>query len=191
MLAAAESGCSSPWGHKHRWQTLGIIQQCGHSWRLTYRLRPNNGAGTQPHPSADRLPKDFLSPQPPPGMALPSRAPRPSSTHHLHKPLDHPHPLGADTMSKKTTILQRGPDTTLGPAGQTQGPALHAGSSPTLSPPGSGFTSYLWDPDCPPVNQISPGPPRVPQPAMQDLANKQTQGQVYQTTYHNRTHTAL
>ena len=44
-----------------------------------------NRAGTQPHPSADRLPKVFLSPQPPLNtsldMALPTRGTRPSSTH--------------------------------------------------------------------------------------------------------------
>ena len=39
----------------------------------------------QPQASADKLPKDFLSPQTPvgmpPDMALPTRGPRPSSTH--------------------------------------------------------------------------------------------------------------
>lgn len=55
--------------------------------------------GTQPHPSADRLPKDFLSPQRPLDiplhMALPTRGPRPSSSHQW-----------TDTRNKKTAIQQ-------------------------------------------------------------------------------------
>ena len=49
-------------------------------------LRPdNNKIGTQPHPLEDRLPKVFLSPQPPQNtaldMVLPIRGIRLSSTH--------------------------------------------------------------------------------------------------------------
>ena len=55
--------------------------------------------GTQPHPSADSLVKDSLSPQPPLDtsldMALPTRGPGPSSTHQW-----------AGIRRKKTTIQQ-------------------------------------------------------------------------------------
>ena len=61
-------------------------------------LRPNNQqGGTQPNPSAERLLKDLLSPQPPLDLPLdiapPNRGSRPSSTHqgvgtrsHTHNP---------------------------------------------------------------------------------------------------------
>ena len=131
---------------------LGNIQPQEHSWWLTYwiistktwlhptacRLQcceasghTTNWAGTQPHPSADRLPNDFLSPQSPldshQGRALPARGPRPSSTHQwvglspslqeactsLTISLTH---QGTDTRSKKTTIPQCRLDPTPGPA---------------------------------------------------------------------------
>ena len=84
-------------------EALGNIHWHELSWRLPFwhqDLAPTacrlqcwdasgemtNMAGTEPHPSVDRLPKDFLSPQPPLDMpldmALPSRGPRPSPTHH-------------------------------------------------------------------------------------------------------------
>ena len=85
-------------------------------------FRSNNklGGDTDP-PTAGRLPKDFLSPQGPLdhalNMALPTRGPRPSSTHQwvstgpaLQEGWTTPQTSliiqRADTRLKKTTILQ-------------------------------------------------------------------------------------
>ena len=77
--------------------------------------------GTYPHPSADRLPKDFLRPQISLDMLLdmmlPTRGPRPSSTHQWVSTGPAPQEgwttpqtsliiQRADTRLKKTTILQ-------------------------------------------------------------------------------------
>ena len=104
-------GCNSPWGHGHWLQTFWGAFSCmstatGGCWTHPTACRcqcwdtsgqTTNCAGRQPHPSANRMPKDFLSPQPPLDMpldmALPTRGPRPSSTHQW-----------AGARSKKTMI---------------------------------------------------------------------------------------
>ena len=97
---------------------VGCRLQCGDA---TGEI--TNWAGTQPLPSAERLPKDFLSPQPPlhtpTDTTLPTRGTRPSFTHQwagtstscLNKEawtspwtsLTH---QGADTRGKKTSLQQ-------------------------------------------------------------------------------------
>lgn len=54
-----------------RTEVLGSTYQCEFCWRLQCWDTSGekiNRARTQPHSSADRLSKDFLSPQPPPGQ---------------------------------------------------------------------------------------------------------------------------
>ena len=79
-------------------EVWGCTLRCEPSWRLPFWPGPTqqlqcrdasgqttNRAGTQPHPSAERLPKVFLTPQPTLNTALdvvlPTRGVRPSSTH--------------------------------------------------------------------------------------------------------------
>ena len=72
-------GMSSPGGATLTLRP-GPAQQC---WEASGQT--TNRAGTKPHPSSDRLRKVFLSLQPPLNTphdtALPTRGPRPSSTH--------------------------------------------------------------------------------------------------------------
>ena len=89
---------------KARPQPTALRLQC---WDTSSQT--TDRAGTQSHPSADRLPKVFLIPQlplnTPLDMALPTRGKKPSSTHqwvgtsHFHQEdctslLDQPHPPG-------------------------------------------------------------------------------------------------
>ena len=100
----AEVSSGSLWGQGHWWQRnqqifIGVSSPRGHqfvteTWpHLTaYRLqcwdasdKITNRVGTQPHPSADRLPKVILILQPPLNTPLdtplPTRGTRPSSAH--------------------------------------------------------------------------------------------------------------
>ena len=79
-----------------------------------------NWVGTQPHPSADRLPKDFLNPQPPLDIPLDTapahqrtktqpHPPRgrdwPLPPGSLHKPLEQPHPPGGRHQQQENYSL--------------------------------------------------------------------------------------
>ena len=87
-------GMSSPGGHHFDTKTwlhpIACRLQC---WDTSGQT--TNRVGKEPHPSADRLPKIFRSPQPslntPLDTALPTRGIRPSSTH-----------KGTDTRSKRS-----------------------------------------------------------------------------------------
>ena len=78
-------GCGSPWGHGHSWWRCQGVFICLNSCRGRH-LAWDISTETWPHTSADRLPKDFLNPQPPLDMlldtVLPTKGPRPRSTHH-------------------------------------------------------------------------------------------------------------
>ena len=123
----AEVGCGSLWGQRQRWWRpqpifISMTSPRGHHFGTETWPHPtacrlqcwdtsgqtSNRAGTQPHPSADRLSEVLLTPQPPINTpldtVLPTRGTRPSSTHQWAgtspsdqeacTSLDQPHPPG-------------------------------------------------------------------------------------------------
>ena len=78
-------GVGSPGGHHFGTRSGPMQQPAGSSMKQPCSGQTTNRVGTQPHPSADRLPKVILSPLPalntPLDTALPTKGIRPSSTH--------------------------------------------------------------------------------------------------------------
>ena len=123
-------GCGSLWGPEHwlwrYWRIfIGMSSPGGHNFDTKSWHDPTacwlqcwdasgqttKRAGTQPHPSADRLPKAFWSPQVPLNTPLdtplPTRGTRPSSTHQetCTSLLDHGcHPTGGRHQKQEVLL---------------------------------------------------------------------------------------
>lgn len=111
-------GCSPLWGHRHWWQPyLGTFYCCWWlpSWLTSAKTCPSqkplgtkcwdasahitSWAGKQSNSSADKLPKDFLSPQLYPDMPLDSPARQRAKTQ-LHPPVGRHWPLPPASLPK-------------------------------------------------------------------------------------------